>query len=500
MNREPLTALVVKKDKNMQLENQVSFSGAITKLCLLLCLIITAGCTVGPNHQPIKTNVPQAWVGAVPSDKPESGLANWWTVFDDPVLVILVERAIQENLDLKLAEARIRQARAARGVAVAGFGPTVNSGASYQQSLSSQGRPGLRTDSGGGGDGVIYSQYQAGFDAAWEIDIFGGTRRNVEAANAEIQAAIEARRGVLVTLAAETAINYIDLRTFQQRILIAQNHMKAQQKSAELTRRRFQSGFVSGLDTANADAQAATTAAGIPLLEASARQSIYNLSLLIGQVPGNLITELSEPSFISASLPSVPVGVPSDILRQRPDILRAEAQARAATARIGVAKAELYPRFTISGSAGFQNKDFNSWLDWVNRFWSFGPSVNWQVFNTGRTLSNIELRKALQEQSFIEYQQTVLNALREVENALISSSKEQERRNALSDAATANQKAVRLATQLYIQGQTDFLNVLQAQRSLYSSEDALVQNTRTMSTSLISLYKAVGGGWGTVGH
>lgn len=478
----------------MQLGNQVSFSGAITKLCMLLCLIITAGCSVGPNHQPIKTDVPSAWVGAVPSDKPESGLANWWTVFDDPVLVILVERAIRENLDLKLAEARIRQARAARGVAVAGLGPKVNAGTSYQQSLSSQGRPGLRTDSGGG-DGAVYSQYQVGFDAAWELDIFGGTRRNVEAANADIQAAIEARRGVLVTLAAETAINYIDLRSFQQRLIIAQNHMKAQQKSAELTRRRFQSGFVSGLDTANADAQTATTAASIPLLEASARQSIYNLSLLIGQVPGNLITELSEPSFIPASVPRVPIGVPSDILRQRPDIRRAEAMARAATARIGVATAELYPKFTITGSAGFQNKDFNSWLDWVNRFWSFGPSVNWEVFNTGRTLSNIELRKALQEQSFIEYHQTVLNALREVENALISSSKEQERRSALSDAATANQKAVRLATQLYIQGQTDFLNVLQAQRSLYSSEDALVQNTRTMSTSLISLYKAVGGGW-----
>ncbi len=189
------------------------------------------------------------------------------------------------------------------------------------------------------------------------------------------------------------------------------------------------------------------------------------------------------------------MGVPSELLRRRPDIRSAEAAIHAATARIGVATADLFPKFTLTGSAGYQNNDFNSWLNWANRFWSFGPSVNWQIFNTGKTLSNIELNKALQEQSFIAYRQTVLVALQEVDNALIASVKEQDHFQALSKAVAANRKAVSLATELYTHGQTDFLNVLLAQRSLFVSEDALVQSTRTVSANIVALFKALGGGW-----
>ncbi|MBU4011417.1 MAG: TolC family protein, partial [Proteobacteria bacterium] len=226
-------------------------------------------------------------------------------------------------------------------------------------------------------------------------------------------------------------------------------------------------------------------------------QAIYSLSLLIGREPVALLTELRDLSEIPAASPSVPVGVPSDLLRRRPDIRRAEAQIHAATARIGVATADLFPKFSISGSVGFQNDEFNSWMDRVNRFWSFGPSVSWQIFNTGKTISNIELQKALQEQSAITYKQTILTALQEVDNSLIASAKEEERKKAFSDAVTANKKAVDLAKQLYIHGQTDFLNVLLAQRSFYASEDALAQSTRTVSTNLVALYKALGGGWET---
>jgi NodT family efflux transporter outer membrane factor (OMF) lipoprotein len=231
------------------------------------------------------------------------------------------------------------------------------------------------------------------------------------------------------------------------------------------------------------------------VLESLAQQAIYSLSLLVAREPGALLQELSTPAPIPAAPPSVPAGVPSELLRRRPDIRGAEAQIHAATARIGVATADLFPKFTLSGSAGYQNNDFNSWLNWANRFWSFGPSVNWQIFDTGRTLSNIELTKALQEQSFISYQQTVLTALQEVDSALISSVKERDHYQALSDAVAANRKSVSLATQLYKYGQTDFLQVLLAQRSLYASEDALVQSTRTVSTNIVALYKALGGGW-----
>ncbi|MBA3035318.1 MAG: efflux transporter outer membrane subunit [Desulfobacterium sp.] len=463
----------------------------ICGLVLLLCLILVIGCAVGPNFKPIEATLPSTWAGPAPKSDTgtEKEIAGWWAAFNDPILVSLVKRATDSNLDVKQAEARIRQARAARGVSISGFGPVINAVSSYRRSHSPQ--------STAGSDGITSNQYQAGFDAAWELDIFGGVRRSVEAADADLQAAVEGRRDVLVTLAAEVAVNYIDLRAYQQRLIIARNNLAAQNHTAELTHKRVSAGFASSLDAANADAQAATTAAQIPLLEASTEQAIYSLSLLIGREPAALLTELRDLSEIPAASPSVPVGVPSDLLRRRPDIRRAEAQIHAATARIGVATADLFPKFSISGSVGFQNDEFNSWMDRVNRFWSFGPSVSWQIFNTGKTISNIELQKALQEQSAITYKQTILTALQEVDNSLIASAKEEERKKAFSDAVTANKKAVDLAKQLYIHGQTDFLNVLLAQRSFYASEDALAQSTRTVSTNLVALYKALGGGWET---
>ncbi|MEJ2164601.1 MAG: efflux transporter outer membrane subunit [Desulfobacterales bacterium] len=461
---------------------------------LMICLIaaILTGCMVGPNFQRPQTTLPAEWSGTPLEPRSitpnEAELARWWTLFEDPILVSLVDSAIRFNLDIKQAEARIRQARAARGVAAAGIGPTVDAAGDYQRSRSV----------GGGSDrseGVISNNYQAGFDAGWELDIFGGVRRSIEAADADLQAALETRRDVLVTLTAEVARNYIDLRAFQQRIIIARQNLAAQEHSAALTRQRFQGGFAGGLDVANAEAQVATTAAQIPLLESSARQSIYSLSVLLGMAPAALLEELSPAEAIPAAPPTPPPGIPSDLLRRRPDIRRAEAEIHAATARIGVTTADLFPKFTIFGSAGLRSSDFGSWFDWSSRVWAFGPSASWQVFDTGRIRSNIELQEALQDQSLIAYRQTVLSALQEVENALIASAKEAEHRRALVEAVAANRKAVNLATMLYTQGQTDFLNVLDAQRSLYATQDALVRSTGTVSTDLVALFKALGGGW-----
>ena len=461
-------------------------------LMVWFSLAILSGCMVGPNFQQPRTTLPAEWSGPTVepgSETPaEAELARWWTLFDDPTLVSLVDSAVQFNLDLKQAEARIRQARAARGVVAAGIGPAADAGGAYQRSRSA--------GSGNGKSaGVVTNQYQTGFDAGWELDLFGGVRREIEAADADLQAALETRRDVLVTLTAEVARNYIDLRAFQQRIAIARKNLAAQKHSAALTRQRFQSGFAGGLDVANADALVATTAAQIPLLESSARQSIYSLSVLLGMDPAALLYELSPAEVIPAAPPAPPPGVPADLLRRRPDIRLAEAEIHAATARIGVATADLFPKFTIFGSGGLRSTDFSSWFNWSSRIWSFGPSVSWNVFDMDRTRSNIELQQALQDQSFITYRQTILNALQEVENALIASAKEEEHRRALIDAVGANQKAVGLATMLYTQGQTDFLNVLNAQRSLYASEDALVQSTGSVSTNLVALFKALGGGW-----
>ena len=475
---------------------QKPMGGLNLVLILSLCLAILNGCMVGPNFKRPQPTMPAGWAGATDEFRPvtpaEEELARWWTLFDDPTLDSLIEQAVESNLDLKQAEARIRQARAARGVAASGIGPTADTTAAYQRSGSGGG-------TGGKSEGNISNHYQAGFDAGWELDIFGGVRRAIEAADADLQAAQETRRDVLVTLTAEVARNYIDLRAFQERIVIARQNLETQKHSAALTRQRFQAGFVGALDVANADAQVATTTSLIPLLEASARQTLYSLSVLLGRDPAALVRELSPAEAIPLASPSIPLGVPSDLLRRRPDIRRAEAEIHAATARIGVATADLFPRFTISGSAGVSASDFSSWFDWASRIWSFGPSLNWNLFDMGRTRSNIEQQRALQDQSLITYQQTVLAALQEVENALIASTKEEEHRRALREAVAANRKAVGLATTLYTQGNTDFLNVLDAQRSLFASEDALIQSTGNVSTDLVAIFKALGGGWSQEG-
>jgi len=456
-----------------------------------LYLMTVTGCLVGPDFKPPQTQVPADWTEAAtaqPPAHPFQDLVRWWTTFNDPMLSSLVDRAIQSNLDLKLAQARIRQARAARNVTAAGLGPTVNAGGSYTRS-------GSAVETSSGTKNATGNLYRTGLDSAWELDIFGGVRRSVEAADANVQTAVEDRRDVLVTLAAEVGLNYTDLRSFQQQIAIAQENLKAQQHTAEITRQRFQAGFVGALDVANAEAQVATTASQIPLLEAFARQSIYSLSILLGREPSALLEELTPSAAIPAAPPAAPVGVPADLLRRRPDIRRAEAQIHAATAQIGVATADLFPKFALSGSIGYQSNQFSSWVDWVNRFWSFGPSARWEIFASGAIRANIELQKAVQEQSLIAYQQTVLTALQDVENALVASTKEAQRREALAGAVGSNRKAVQYSLQLYTEGQIDFLNVLDAQRSLYVSELALVQSTHDISTDLVALYKALGGGW-----
>jgi NodT family efflux transporter outer membrane factor (OMF) lipoprotein len=387
---------------------------------------------------------------------------------------------MKSNLDLKQAEQRIRQARATLGVVDAGFWPVADVSASQSRSRSAQ--------------GIKSNQLTTGLDAAWELDIFGGVRRNIESAQADVEAAIYDRHDVMVTLLSEVAVNYVQLRGFQQEIIIAQNNLKAQQQSTEIVRKRFEGGFVSALDVANAEAQVATTLSQIPTVETSARQAIYNISVLLGLQPAMLLEELSPPSLIPVTPPEVPTGLPSEMLRRRPDIRRAEAQIHSATAQIGVATADLFPKFNLSGSISIGAVGSQS-LKWDNRTWSFGPSASWEIFNAGRVRANIEVQKALQQQSILTYQQTVLTALQDVENALIAYVKEKQRNAALIDSVKANRKAVELSTKLYTEGQIEFLNLLDAQRSLYSSEDALVQSNRNLSTNLIALYKALGGGW-----
>lgn len=458
-------------------------------------VLLLGGCMVGPDYRRPEVVSPTAWAEAsangAPTTHPSAAttrpaeLGQWWRSFNDPTLNSLIDRAMASNLDLRQSIARVRQARAARGVVASAFWPGADVSGSYTRSGGRQ--AGLGNSS--------HDLYRAGLDAAWELDIFGGVRRDIEASEADIQSAIEDQRDVRVTLAAEVGLDYTDLRGIQRQIEIARNNLAAQQRSAELTRQRNAIGFVSRLDVVNADALVASTGSQIPVLESAERQMIYALSVLLGMEPGALMEELSAKAPIPAAPPVVPIGLPSDLLRRRPDIRRADAQLHAATARIGVATADLFPKFSLTGSVGLQGNKPAALFNWSNRYWSVGPSVSWPLFDAGRIRSNIEVQNALQEQALLAYRATILSAWQDVENALIAYAKEQEHRDALAQAVAANRQAVDLATQLYRQGQTDFLNVLSAQRSLYSSEDALVQSDRTVATNLIALYKALGGGW-----
>ncbi len=462
-------------------------------------LVLLAGCAVGPDYREPKLAMPAGWQEGQQKgvDIRPVELTQWWTSFNDALLNSLVERAVKSNLDLRIAEARIREARASRAVTASGLWPTLDVSGSYSRNRSSENALMFPSQGGVGGSGFKLDRdlYDAAIDASWEIDVFGGVRRGVEAADATIEASQYSRRDVLVTLLGDVAKNYIDLRGFQRRLAVARANLKAQQDTSELTRIRFQAGLTSDLEVAQAEAQANTTAAQIPTLDASTKQAAYSLDLLLGLAPGALWNELSNETAIPVLPPEVLVGLPSDLLRRRPDIRFAERQLAASTAQIGSAMADLFPKFSLTGLAGLQSISASDWFTGRSRYWSIGPTISWPIFDAGRIRANIEIRNAQQEQALNQYEKTVLAALGDVEKSLVNYSREQARQRSLTDAVAANRRAVEMANELYVRGLNDFLNVLDTQRSLYAAENDLAQSEATMAANLVALYKALGGGW-----
>lgn len=421
----------------------------------------------------------------------------WWTTFNDPVLDSLVRRAVQSNLNVLLATQRIRQERASLGVAKAGFWPTINANGSLTHSFSAASGHSVTTAGGTVQTNGAHTVdlWQAGFDAAWELDIFGGVRRNIESSQATYEASIEDRRDVLVTLLGELATDYMQLRGDQQQVVIAQENLAAQVHSLDVTRKKQQAGTTTGLDVANAEAQVATTRSQIVGFESLAQQQVYAISVLLGEEPVALLAELMPREKIPVAPPVVPVGLPSELLRRRPDIRRAERQVASQTAQIGVATSDLFPKFSLTGDVTVGGARFQQLGNWGTRFWSFGPSFSWPVFDAGAILSNIEVQKALQSQAMLTYRQTVLIALQDVETSLTAYAQEQQRRATLAEAVAADQRAVSIATRLYEQGFADFLNLLVAQQALYNAQNQLVLSDQAVATDLVALYKALGGGW-----
>jgi NodT family efflux transporter outer membrane factor (OMF) lipoprotein len=421
-------------------------------------------------------------------------ITQWWATLNDPVLDRLIDRAVESNLDLKLATARLREARARRAVAAGGRFPQVDARAGYKhERISGNSLPFASVESGT--LPFEWNLYQLGFDANWELDVFGGVRRSVEAADADLAASSEDRHDVLLSVMAEVARNYVELRGLQREMDVAQANLKVQRETVEVTRDQRRQGVATQLDVARAAAQASGTEAQIPALQNQQWQAIHRIALLLGREPNALARELSAAAPIPLPPGRVPVGLPSDLLRRRPDIRRAERQIAAATARVGVAVADLFPRFSLVGGAGVESSFTNSLFDWGSRTFYIGPSVRWPIFDAGRLRAIVKVRNAQQEQALIGYQQTVLGALREVEDAIVALTTEQQRAKSLSDRVDSTAEAAQIAGDQYRQGLTDFLTVLDAQRSLYAAQDELARSQQAVTTDLIALYKALGGGW-----
>jgi NodT family efflux transporter outer membrane factor (OMF) lipoprotein len=460
-----------------------------------------AGCTVGPDYRPAPPPVPPHW-SAAPANGLTDGAAaawSWWATFQDPELDSLIRRAAQSNPDLAAALAHMRQARALRQMSVAAFWPTLDATASYARQRQSQNQPLIGQLPLTAGVPFEYDVYNAGFDASWEIDLFGARRRALEASTAEMQGAVEARNDAMLSVLAEVARNYLELRGAQLRLQIARSNLEQQQEAVQLTAARFHSGAVSELDDTRATAQLAVTRAAIPPLETAVRASMYALAALLGAAPGDLVAELSpsppQAVALPAAPPEVPVGLPADLLRRRPDVRRAERQLAAETARIGQAQAEWFPKLSLTGDAGVESVTFGKWFEPGSRFWSIGPSLQWRVLDFGRVRAQVRTQTAVQQAALASYEKTVSNALQEAETALVGYAQERNRRQALAVAADADRRSLQMAQSLYAAGQVNYLDVLDAQRSVYLSADQLAASDQAVCLDLVALYKALGGGW-----
>lgn len=471
---------------------------------VVILALFAGGCasmpSVGPDYHAPETKAPAHWTEPLAGGETNAAAATpvWWKSFHDPELDSLIARAVSSNLDLRIAQSRVREARAQYSGAFADFWPTVDAGGGYARLRAPESLPVLGTLPLPPGASYGDDLHVAGFDASWEMDVFGGKRRTVEAARAQLAGADFGRRDVLVTLLGEVARNYVDLRGYQRRLAIANENIQAQEKSLAITQNRFTNGLATDLDVQQALTVLSTTRAAVPVLESSIETTMHGVEVLLGQPPGTLQAELAEASPIPVQPPQVPVGLPSELLLRRPDVSRAERQLAAATANIGVAKSDLFPKFYLTGLGGLESASVDDWFKSGSRFWSVGPMVQWRIFDAGRIRANIKVKTARQEQALTAYERTVLTAFEEVEDNLVLYAKEQVRRRSLADAVNASQKSLDTADRLYASGLTDFIHVLDAERSLYQAQDALAQSDRTISANLIALYKSLGGGWETL--
>ncbi|WNV05588.1 efflux transporter outer membrane subunit [Candidatus Methylospira mobilis] len=501
--------------------------------CLLVALLL-GGCAVGPDFEKPVARSPQKWselpanTVLAQSELPSKTIQaspdrEWWRQFNDPVLSSLVERALQGNMTLRTASALLAQSRAQRGIAGADQFPMLNGNASYTRFKPSQdgilslsktltgtggatsaNGTGMSTSANGTGVGAIgipaagiqpFNLYQYGFDASWEVDLWGRVRRELESAEAGVEVSREEHHDAQLSVIAEVARNYIELRRLQGRREIARQRRDVAQEQLDLIGQQAARGVVTDIEVETAKAGLSNVLAELPQLDQQVEQAVNQLSLLLGRQPGTLTGELSAARPVPAIPARVRIGLPSELAQRRPDIREAEARLHGALADIGMATAEFYPRFTLSGSAGLQALNYRNLGNWAALQYAMGPTVTLPLFQGGRLVSTLELRQEEHRQAAIGYQNTVLSAWHEIDNSLSAYNESQRRQLALQASVHSNAQALTLGQQRYRQGVANFLPVLQARATLLQAEQAEIDGAGVMATNIVALYKALGGGW-----
>ncbi|WP_415489252.1 efflux transporter outer membrane subunit [Acetobacter sp.] len=485
-----------------------------------LAVLALAGCTVGPDFHKPQIATPEKWRDPLPKGESRVTSAStdpaWWTLFNDPILTRLENEVAASNLDLRAASARLAESNAERRIASAAQFPHMEANASYARERAStngilgllgaaerEGTDSIASGTQGFGPAAIpgsignpsFNLPQYGMNASWEVDFWGHVRRQVEAATAAMHGTEEVRRDVLVSLMAETARNYIDLRATQSQIDILNHNIDIARHSVQLTQLRFDQGAATRLDVAEATGQLHSFESRLSPLKSQEIHLLNALSFLVAREPGALNAELGKAAPIPPAPPEVPAGLPSQLAERRPDIRMASERLHAATASIGVAIADFFPRVTLSGSLDVQALQFSGLGSWASRQYGFGPTATLPIFEGGRLTGQLRLRKAQEQEAAVLFQRTVLKAWEEIDDAMAAFTAAQNQRDRLAEAVHENEIAVDIARTQYVQGASDFLNVLTVQNALLASQSALVQATANVADSVTHLYRALGGGW-----
>ncbi len=460
------------------------------KLLLTSAILCLAGCTIGPDYNVPSQNFFDNWFSSsTKATAPEPINTAWWGVFKDPLLEGYIARAAENNKDLKVALANVRVARAARRENAGAFWPSIGGNTNAERAKSSGAISSFNS-------GDIRNTYDAGFDASWELDIFGGNRRSVEAAEARIGAAKASYQDVMLSTLSDVARIYYEARGLQKRIMITEQNTQLLKETFDVIDDRVHAGEASTFDLTRAQGEYELTRARIPNLRAELRASIYSLSVLLGQPPEALLVQMEAVKPLPTPPDIVPVGLRSEILRRRPDVRIAERELAASVADIGTARADLFPKFFLTGDIGSSARTFGDVFSAGSGLWSIASILQWSVFEGGAIRARIDIEEAENQAALAQYEKTVLEALRDAETALTRYGQELETRKRLAQGVQSRRKSVSLARELFNAGEQDYLAVVDAERQLIDSEDDLIVSETNSISKLIALYTALGGGWG----